>query len=215
MSTSFLQLFLMINVFLIGALTAVAIRHAYAHFKPHTHDAEKAHPANHPVQLPSAVKARLLASAEHNFQTVLDRSATQLERNLHTTASQLDKQLQSLGSEILRDEMRRYREAIDELRARTELSIGSAQTEIAQHQEDLKTKLAERQAELEAKLVEDMAAEKQRLTQQIDTKLADAVASFLVETLQHNVDLGAQSAYLTAMLDEHKAELTRGVSDEA
>lgn len=215
MSATFLQIFLLINVFLIGALTAVAIRHAYAHFKPQTHDAEKPHAANHAVQLPPAVKARLLASAEHNFQTVLDRSATQLEHNLQTTAGLLDKQLEKLGSEILRDEMRRYREAIDELRARTELSIGSAQTEITQHQEDLKSKLAERQAELEAKLLEDMTAEKQRLTQQIDTKLADAVASFLVETLQHNVDLGAQTAYLTSMLDEHKAELSREVTDEA
>jgi hypothetical protein len=215
MSSSFLQIFLLINVFVIGGLTALAIQHAYAHFKPHTHDAEKAHPANHPVQLPPAVKARLLAAAEHNFQTVLDRSASQLEHNLQATTGQLDKQLEKLGSEILNDEMRRYREAMDELRARTEISIGSAQTEITQHQDDLKAKLAERRAELEAQLTADMTAEKQRLTQQIDTKLADAVASFLLETLQHNVDLGAQSTYLTTMLDEHKEELTRGVTDEA
>jgi hypothetical protein len=48
----------------------------------------------------------------------------------------------------------------------------------------------------------------------MDTKLADAVTSFLMETLQHNVDLGAQSAYLTAMLDEHKDELVKGVKHE-
>lgn len=215
MSASFLQIFLLINVFAIGALTALAIQHAYAHFKPHIHDAEKAPPAHHPVQLPPAVKARLLTSAEHSFQAVLDRSATQLERNLQTTAGQLNTQLEKLGGEIIRDEMRRYREAIDELRARTEISIGSAQTEIAQHQDDLKARLAERQAELEAKLTDDMTAEKQRLMQQIDTKLADAVASFLLETLQHNVDLGAQSAYLTAMLDEHKTALVKGLNDEA
>ena len=60
-----------------------------------------------------------------------------------------------------------------------------------------------------------MLAEKQRLLQQIDTKLADAVASFLMETLQHNVDLGAQSAYLTAMLEEHKTDFAKELSDES
>jgi len=41
------------------------------------------------------------------------------------------------------------------------------------------------------------------------------VASFLTETLQHNVDLGAQSAYLTAMLEEHKADFAKEVADES
>ena len=58
------------------------------------------------------------------------------------------------------------------------------------------------------------AAEKQQLIAQIDTKLADAVTSFLVETLGHNVDLGAQSDYLISVLDEHKAEFTKRVTDE-
>ena len=214
--STFLQIFLLINILLIGALATVAIQHALAHFRPHSHDLEKPHAAaQQPPQLPPAVKARLLAAAEHRFQTALEHSADQLERNLQTTTSQLNKQLEKLGSEIINDEMKRYRTSLDELRARTEISIGSAQTEIAQHQDDLKQKLAEHQAQLEAKLTEDVAAEKQRLIQQMDTKLADAVASFLLETLPHNVDLGAQSAYLTAMLDEHKAEITKGVVDEA
>ena len=47
---------------------------------------------------------------------------------------------------------------------------------------------------------------------QLDTKIADGIASFLVETLQHNVDLGAQTAYLTAQLEEHKADLIREIA---
>jgi hypothetical protein len=215
MNPTFLQIFLFINIFLIGALVAVAVQHAYAHFKPHPHDVEKPRPTTQPVHLPPSVRERLLQSAEGKFQAMLDRSADQLEHNLQTTAIQLNKQLEKLGAEIISDEMKRYREGLDELRARTEITIGSAQTEIAQHQADLTTKLAERQVELEAKLADDMAAEKQHLVQQIDTRLADGVASFLLETLQHNVDLGAQSAYLTAMLDEHKTELVKGVTDEA
>lgn len=215
MNSLFLQIFLLVNVFIIGVLLTIAVRHARAHFRPSEHDHEPHHPAAQPVHLPPAVRERLLEAAEHKFQVVLDKSAEQLDHNLQATAVQLNKQLEKLGATIINDEMKRYREGLDELRARTEISIGSAQTEIAQHQDDLKAKLAERQAELEAKLTEDMAAERQRLVQEMDTKLADAVASFLVETLQHNVDLGAQSAYLTSMLEEHKAELAKGVSDEA
>ena len=111
--------------------------------------------------------------------------------------------------------MQRYRALIDELRKQSETTAVGGQSKLAEHQAELSARLDERQIELEAKLSDEMIAEKQRLTQQVDTKLADAVASFLIETLQHNVDLGAQSAYLTAMLEEHKAELTKGIVDEA
>lgn len=215
MNTLFLQLFLFINVFLIGVLATIAIRHAYAHFRPHPSEPSKPRAVAQVVHLPPATKERLLHASEANFQAVLARSATQLDHNLQATASQLNKQLEKLGNEIISDEMTRYRASLDELRARTELTIGSAQSEIVRHQAELKAKLAERQAELEAKLMEEIKVEKQQLLQQIDTKLADAVASFLLETLQHNVDLGAQSTYLTAMLNEHKAELTKGIIDEA
>lgn len=216
MSPTLLQLFLLLNVFLIGALTAVAVRHAYAHFRPSQHEPEKPH--HTPPQsahLPPATRERLLQAAQANFQKVLERSAADLHHDLKTTTIQLNKQLEQLGAAIISDEMKRYQEGLDELRARTEITIGSAQSEITQHQAELKAKLVEHQAELEANMGEQIAAEKQQLIQQIDTKLADAVASFLTETLQHNVDLGAQSSYLTAMLEEHKAELTKGVSDEA
>jgi F0F1-type ATP synthase membrane subunit b/b' len=212
----FLQVFLLINVFLIGALTAVAIRHALAHFRPNRHDGDKTRQQTaEPLHLPAATRERLLKASELKLQAILDRSGDQLERSLHETTSRLDRQLERLGSKIISDEMVRYNKALEELQAHTQLSISGAQSEITQHQEELKTKLAQRQAELEAQLVDDMALKKDQLTRELDTKLADAVTSFLIETLQHEVDLGAQSAYLTKMLDEHKDEITKGIKSEA
>lgn len=156
-----------------------------------------------------------MKQAEAKLQAVLDRSAVQLERSLTETTGRLDRQLERLGSKIISDEMARYNKALDDLQAHTQLSIRGAQNEITQHQDDLKAKLAERQAELEAQLVTDMAAEKERLVAELDTKLADAVTSFLLETMKHEVDLGAQNAYLIKMLDEHKDEITKGVKSEA
>ena len=208
-----LQIFLFINVFFVGVLVTLAIQHALAHFKP----VEPAKPKEKKpvVQLPPAVKEKLLLTAETNYQKMLDQSALELQRDLKQTTTSMNSQLTKLGETIISDEMRRYKESLDELRAQTEITISNAQTEVATHQEDLKAKFAERQKELEAKLTEEIAAEKQRLLAQVDTKLADAVASFLIETLQHDVDLGAQTTYLTKMLEEHKDEFKQGLNNEA
>jgi F0F1-type ATP synthase membrane subunit b/b' len=214
MYSSFLQISLLVTFFLIGALSVTAARHAYAHFRPHQEEEKPRRLTSQPVHLPPEVKERLLQSAEVKFQTILNHSAAELEYDLKTTVSRLNVRLEKLGSEIVGDEMKRYRMDLDQLRKQTEANIGGAQTEINQHQTELKAKIDERRAELEAKMIEEVAAEKQILVQQVDTKLADAVASFLNETLGHNIDLGAQGAYLTAMLEKHKEEIVKGITDE-
>jgi len=215
MNATTLQIFLLVNVFLVGVVFAAAIRHAYAHFRPQSHEVEKPHrPAAQPVHLPPEVKEHMLQTAQEHFQSVLDHSATELGNDLKSIVTQLNGRLEKLGTEIVSDEMKRYRMDLDQLRAQTEANISGAQTEINQHQTDLKSKIDQRRTELEAKMDAEIAAEKQALIEQIDTKLADAVASFLTETLGHNVDLGAQNAYLIATLEEHKAELIKGIGDE-
>jgi len=204
MSSLFLQLFLLLNVFLIGVLATVAVRHAYAHFRPPLHEVYKTHPTKQVVHLPPEVRERLLEAAQANFQNVLDHSAKELQHDLETTSTQLNKQLDRIGSAIVGNEMERYQTELEQLRKQAEAAIGGAQIGITEHQ-----------AELKAKLAEEMVAEQQRLVQQIDTKLADSVASFLTETLQHNVDLGAQTPYLLDMLEAHKTDLKKEVTGEA
>lgn len=212
--STILQIFLLLNVFVMGALVTIAFRHAYAHYRPEKH-AEKPRLPAQGVHLPPALRAQLLEASQAKFQTILDRSGAELQHDLQTTAAQLNKHLEKLGTDIVSDEMERYRKNLDTLRSQAETTILGAQADIETHQLDLKAKLAEHQATLETKLVEDMAAQQQQLIAQIDTKLADAVASFLVETLGHNVDLGAQTSYLTALLDQHKEDFKREIADEA
>jgi hypothetical protein len=75
--------------------------------------------------------------------------------------------------------------------------------------------VAKHESEVKAKITQELEADKQRLIQQIDTKLADAVGSFLVEALGNNVDLGSQNAYLAQLLEEHKGEFKKEVSADA
>ncbi len=198
-----LQLFLLVDVFFAGVVASIAVRHAYAHFRPPPPEPDKPHAQAAGDHLPPAVKERLMQTSQAHFQAVLDHSAAQLQRELEATAAQINKNVGHLANEIVGDELENYRKQLDQLRKQAEDGMGGIRAEVAKHQ-----------AETEAKLAEELKAEKQWLVQQIDTKLADAVGSFLIDTLQHNIDLGSQSAYLTAMLEEHKGDFIKEVGNE-
>lgn len=199
-----LQVFLLVDVFFIGVLAVIAVQHATAHFRPHKQlntPGLAAAPARDYVS--PMMRERLAKESEAKFQDALNHSAAQLQTSLGSTASQLDQLLKQLGAEIVGNELERYRAELTQLRKQAQTDMGSIKTEVEAHK-----------AELETQLQQELAAEKQRLVQQLDTKLADAVSSFLLETLQHNIDLGAQETYLKSMLEEHKADFIQEVADE-
>lgn len=201
---TYLLLFLLVDVFLIGVFAPLAIRHARAHY---WHKKQAADTKGHvPMQnghLPPSVREHLLEEAQRNFQRVLDTSAKELQQDLAATTVEIHKLVEKMGTEAVAGELQNYRAKLAELQKKTEEDMTGMREQITAHQEELKAKLAE-----------EMAAEKQHLVEQIDTKLADAVASFLLDTLQHEVDLGAQTAYLTKTLEEHKTDFSKKVTDE-
>ncbi len=213
MNSYLLTGFLVLNAFVIGLLAAIAWRHARAHFKPEHRETTQPI-ANVPqVRLPISVRDRIIQEAEQTFMAELTKSVSELQQDLTATSAHLNEQLQQLGSEVAISERGRYYNMLEELRKRTGDALAAAQAEIAKNQQELKAQMAQEQQALQAKMAQELAAEKQRILQQIDTKLADAVGSFLTETLQHNVDLGAQAPYLTAMLEEHKDDFKKEVDD--
>lgn len=242
MSGGILQIFLILNVFVMGGLAVFGAQHAYAHFKPK--DKKEAEGSNSDVGLPDETREKLLADAEKAFHNVLERSANDLQKDLVATTTQLNKVLEKVGSEIVDSESRLYKENLNDVVSRTNQAVGEAQQNLVKHQAELEKKLAERQSAFEAKLVElqtgiektltsrqaeidqlldkrrkeletqletEMKAQKDHLVAQMDTKLADVVSSFLTETLQHEVDLGAQESYLLSQLEAHKDDLKKGL----
>lgn len=203
-STTFLEAFLFVDVFCVGALAAVAAQHASAHLRRHHDNADAPAAAPKVADIPEPVRNRMIQEAEAHFQNSLNELAAQLQRDLGMTATAINKLLGQLGAKVVGDELERYRVELGTLRQHAEGDVGGIRTELATHE-----------AELKAKMAAEVEKEKQRLLQQIDTKLADAVTAFLLETLQHNIDLGAQGAYLTAMLEEHKADFIKEVADDA
>lgn len=196
MNSTLLQIFIFVDVFIIGALMPFIFRHAHMHFRPEKHKADK-------PQMPAVVKERLLHNSEVQYQKVLDHSVDVLQRDLDASASQINGLVTRFAGVIVGDEMERYRSELSKLHKQAEADMSNIRQEISGHEAEIKEKY---QAEMEL--------EKQRLISQIDTKLGDAVGSFLIETLQHNVDLGNQTQFLLAMLEEHREEFKQEVTTE-
>jgi len=66
----------------------------------------------------------------------------------------------------------------------------------------IKAGIAKHESELKLNLIQEMEAEKAMWFSSSIPSWPMPFSSFLIETLQHNVDLGAQSAYLAAQLEE-------------
>lgn len=205
------------NVFIIGTLTPLIIRYARAHFGSDKNEPEpETHPAtdDQTVHLSASAKDHLLKEAESKFHASLEHSVSKLSHDLNTTSQQVDNLVKHLATEIVGNELERYRNELAQLRKKAEEDMNNVKTVINDHQAELKAGIEQEIQAERQKMIEQLEAEKQHLTEQINTKLADAVASFLLEALGHNVDLGSQSAYLTSLLEEHKADFIKEVSDE-
>lgn len=217
---SFLQIFLLANAFILGVVVTLAIEYGLAHRRGQRPSAK---PSVQNTPVPAAVRERIAKQAEANFQGIVNRSSLQLQHDLGATGSQLNKLLEKFGSEVLDDEMRLFRDNVADIRAATQGSLAGAQDQIteqqnailkslAERQADIDSKLAARQSELEAQLEQSFAAEKDAAVQRMNEKMNDAVLAFLLETLGHEVDLGAQADYLVATLEANKAELISNAS---
>lgn len=203
----FIQFFIFLEVFVMGAIAAIAVQHAYAHFHPDKPETDEKTSTPIPArvttaQLSPATKDRLLQESRTQFEVVLKHAAADLQSDLGISTEQINNLVKHLATEIVSAEMEHYRLRLSQLHEQADADMNGIRTEVTKHE-----------AELKAKLTEEIAAEKQTLIKQIDAKLADAVGSFLVETLRHNVDLGNQESYLVQMLEDHKADFAKEVDD--
>jgi len=219
-----LQIFLVINVFILGGALTLAMEHIWLHYHPREFNADPNDP-NGGVHLPMNVKERLLRVAETDYQDVLNRSIDDFKGDLRDTTSKINDQLTQISGDILGEEMDRYKATLKELRAKAEQTRSQAQTDVERHQAELESLILERQKMMETKFIErhtalerqaeaEIMAAKNAYIARIDTKLAEAVTSFLSNTLQYNADLGAQESYLLSELEKYKNELIQEVSRE-
>lgn len=246
MGADILQLLLLGNVFVLGIVVTIAIRHFTEHRDARHHT---------PSIISEDMHTELSEATKQQFMAVLESSGAALTNEMNTTAKRLNRLLEQFGTDILEDEMRLFRQNLEIIRKKIESETASSHNQIADHQTEIETELQRRrdeiarrfndhQARLEASLLEAQSSmqqtlverqqrftqslaqretaldanldaqlqkERQLLVDQIDTRLGDAVASFLTNSLGSNIDLGAQTPYLMQLLDSHKDEIKREV----
>jgi hypothetical protein len=158
-----------------------------------------------PTQSPEPTMPELqkeAREAEVRYQQAIQEAVGKFSQDLGATSQLINEQIKRMSVDIISQELEAYRADIDKLRQEAATTLGQVTTAVAEERQKL-------QQSMEA----DVEAEKERRLAEFDAKLGEAVSSFLLETLKHNVDLGAQSTYLMATLEEHKAELLAEVKD--
>lgn len=169
-----------------------------------------------------------LTSRQAELENELIIKITELEQELVTRQAELQTELNERQAELearLAKHHAELRTSFDERQKKVEAELVRHQTELesalkeretslTKIQTDLDTTLQTRRQELDAKLAEEMEKKRAFLANQLEEKLSDAVSSFLLEAMQHSIDLGAQAPYLTALLEEHKGELISGVKND-
>ncbi len=201
---TFMIIFLLINALIAGVAATIALQHSAAH----RHEKKQRTQQSVPMpRMPAETRAHLLLQAEEKFEDQIEDSTAQLQKDINDTIDRLDSRVSKLGDEIIEAEMKRYRESLETIKLQTEKMLIEAQSAVSTHQAQLDEQFAKAQQEMVDKLRADIESEKERTMADIDTKMNDAVISFLLETMQHNVDLGAQTDYILSVLEANKADI--------
>lgn len=194
---SWLLAFLFVDVFIIGAVFAVASRHAYAHYRQ---PKAKTRPTQDNNHLPPEMRQHLLEQSSTRFEKVLDRAAVQLETELSKTGEKIDITVKRLAADILTKELDGLKSMYDRYEQAAGADLAKAKSETDSYHR-----------QLQEKLEQAASGEKERLLALIDGQLADSLLSFISETLGQEVDLGSQTPYLMTQLESHKEEFRQAV----
>lgn len=210
--TLWLQLFILVNVFLIGVIGTIAVMHYRSHLRPQEPVRKKPLP-----MLPLEIRQRLIEEAEDDYAKILHKSAAAFEKDLESTASHLSEQLAKLGTVIVNDEMGRYKSQLASLRDETAKKIGTSGAEIETHQTELRAQLAERQAAMDAKLAQHQAELEQKLARrsaelereftELQARYASQQAKLEAQLAQREAALAASAKARQLKLAEHQAAL--------
>jgi len=128
------------------------------------------------------------------------KSALRLQHSLDNTVDRLAAALDEQTGSQLSQEFEKYEVSLQALRDQSIAEFDKLQKE-----------LNSRKAELLQHLEDEIAEEKTKRVAAISDQIGDVVASYLVETLGDQVDLGAQSTYIFAALEQHKEDIKRDI----
>ena len=196
-----LQIFILVNVFLLGIIGTVAFMHYRSHLRPEEPVKKQPLP-----MLPLDARQRLIEEAEDDYAKVLHKSAVAFEKDLEVTSSHLSEQLAKIGTTIVTDEMDRYKSELETARDATAKRIGTSDAEIEAHQAALRAQITERQTTMDTKLAEHQAELEHEFTE-LQGRYGKKQAALEAQLAQQEAELASTVKARELKLAEHQAAL--------
>ncbi len=129
---------------------------------------------------------------------VAENTAKRLEESLNNTVDRIASNIDEQTSVQLSQEFEKYEVSLQALRDQSIIEFGKLQKE-----------LDKRRGELLDQLDRDIVKEREKRIDAINLRIGDIVAAYIAETLGDQVDLGAQTNYLFAALEQHKDDIKK------
>lgn len=138
--------------------------------------------------------------ARESMQVVVTEATRELETALSATIAGLATKTEDMATITLAQEFEKYQTSLSALRDQTIKEFG-----------DLQAQLDKRRDELVEDMEVRMQKERSERMDAFNERINDVVSSYLVESLDKGVDLGAQAGYVVRMLETHKEDIKKDV----
>jgi len=138
--------------------------------------------------------------AEADLAAAAAQSSDDFHAMLDATMTELNTKAKDMITQTLSKEFEAYHNSLAKVRTQTLKEF----TDIKKASDEQKKNL---QDEFEAKVTAQEALRLDQFNQRLD----DIVSSYIVESLEHNVDLGAQMKYIIASLESRKEDIKKDV----
>lgn len=156
------------------------------------------------VETPDVLSADdLQVISEKAFESMdgaVGKAAEELGAALTATIAGLTTKTEDMAKIAFAQEFEKYQTALEALREETIKEFA-----------DLQKQLDERRDQLMAGLELDVQKDREERMEAFNARINDVVSSYLVETLDKGVDLGAQAGYIVRMLESHKEDIKKDV----
>lgn len=152
-----------------------------------------------PTLSPEAVE-RLENATKLAFEQAVAKASAQFDADLDGTSKRLNQLIVSLTTDVVQKELEEYRASLVAAREQALAGVHEMQSAIEKQQQSIKAEL-------------DEVVEKRRqfMIDQLDARIGQIAATYIMESLGKGVDLGAQRDYLISSLEANKNDLVRDI----
>lgn len=144
--------------------------------------------------------AQVGSDAREGLKEAIEHSAEMLRSSMEATIAGLNTRTEEMVATTLSQEFEKY-----------QVSFAALREETIKDFSDLQQQLEKDRQKLSEDLERVIVKEREERMEVFNARLGDVVSSYIVETLDKGVDLGAQSAYVLRTLEAHKDDIKQDV----